>query len=309
MLRGVSHGDDTGVFRAPSGELWSHTVDVLTPLVDDPTDFGTIVAANALSDLYAAGAEPRAGLAILAAPSALPEEAFRAILAAMARVLSEAGAALVGGHSLRGRELMAGLSVAGVHPEGALRAKTAGRAGDRLYLTKPLGTGILTSAYRSKLVGEEDLREATASMRRTNAAAAAAASDLGIAAATDVTGFGLLGHLLQMTRGTDLAARIDSTAVPALPGAGDLAARGAYPGGTKRNREWVSSDTAFAEEVPEAARVLLCDAQTSGGLLLSCPVDRAGDLEQRLAAAGLVSGAIGAFERWPGSGPRVSVRP
>ena len=307
MLRGVRQGDDTGVFRAPSGELWSHTVDVLTPLVDDPDDFGTIVAANALSDLYAAGAEPRAGLALLAAPSALPDDAFRAILSAMARVVAEAGGALVGGHSLRGKELMAGLSVAGVHSSGQLRAKTGAGADDRLFVTKPLGTGILTTAYRQDLVTEEGLAEATASMRQTNAAAAAAATEVGIAAATDVTGFGLLGHLLQMTRGTDLQALLDSAAVPALAGATELAARGVFPGGTKRNREWVSSDTVFAEEVPEGMRVLLCDAQTSGGLLLSCPAHRAKELEERLTASGLTAAEIGGFEIYAGSGPRVRV--
>ena len=308
MHCGVRDGDDTGVFESPRGELWSHTVDVLTPLVDDADDFGTIVAANALSDIYAAGAEPRAGLAIVAAPLALPDDALRALVGAMARVLAEAGAALVGGHTIRGDELLAGLSVAGVHPDGRVRKQTGSRPGDRLFVTKPLGTGILSTAYRRDLVSEDDLADAVSWMRRTNASAARIASDLDLEAATDVTGFGLLGHLLQMTRETDLVAEVETSAVPALAGALELAAEGVFPGGTRRNLAWVETMAAFDGEVAEADRMLLCDAQTSGGLLLSCPEGRATELEARLGDAGLESAPIGSFSTWSGSGPRLRVR-
>jgi selenide,water dikinase len=309
VIIGVHDGEDTGVIRAPSGELWSHSVDVLTPLVDDPKRFGRIAASNALSDLFAAGAEPRTALCIMGIPDGFPAEDARAILSGLNETVRASGAFIIGGHTVRAPELQIGCSVSGIHPPNIRRRfKKGGRPGDALYLTQALGSGVLTTAFRRGRIGESELEECVSLMERTNQDAARCAARANLRGATDVTGFGFLGHLLQMIEEAGFGAEIDASALPILSGAEDLAAEGFIPGGTRRNRDFVQESVQFTDDVPEHLRWILCDAQTSGGLLLSCPRAAQKVLEQALSEAGLYHLSIGALAAWSQTGPRIRVR-
>jgi selenide,water dikinase len=243
--------------------------------VDDPFQFGQVAAANALSDIYAMGARPLFALNIVGFPTNdLPYEVLSEILRGGADKTTEAGIPIVGGHSIDDREPKYGLVVTGLlGSEGALANSTA-RAGDRIVLTKPLGSGILSTAIKRGLLDEEATQRVVGVMIHLNAGAARAARAGGVTAATDVTGFGLLGHLREMTAGAALAARISASAVPVLPGVAELAAQGVVPGGTERNMKAIEPFVEFDSAIPAAVRIVLADAQTSGGLLLAVPPER-----------------------------------
>jgi len=296
LLVGSSTGDDAAVFRLSGDVALVQTIDFFTPVVDDPYDFGRIAAANALSDVYAMGGTPLTALNVVAFPlERLGGDVLRAILRGGIDVVTEAGASVVGGHSIDDPEPKYGLSVTGaVHPDRVL-TNAGGREGDVLVLTKPLGVGAVTTALKRGAAGAaEALPGAVATMAALNASASAAAVAAGAHALTDVTGFGLLGHAHHLARESGLAAELDAAAVPVLEGAGELL-RGehAVSGGSRRNRAWAEEGFAtFAGGVPEWRRRLLTDATTSGGLLVALPAARAGAVPGTVVGR-LVGGAAG----------------
>jgi selenide,water dikinase len=279
ILVDASTRDDAAVYRLAPDRALVATVDFFTPIVDDAYDFGRIAAANAFSDVYAMGGKPLLALNLVGWPrDALPYELLGDVLRGGADIAREAGAFVLGGHSVDDPEPKYGMVAIGeVHPD---RIVTLARAqiGDVLVLTKPLGTGVLTTALKRDLASAADLAPAVQSMATLNAGAARAMLATGVHAATDVTGFGLLGHLHNMLAASGVAAEIETASLPLLPRALEFAERGAIAGGTKRNREAVAEQVRFAPSVAEAMRVLCCDAQTSGGLLIAVPGDRAAAL-------------------------------
>jgi selenide, water dikinase len=276
ILVDASTRDDAAVYRLAPDRALVATVDFFTPIVDDPYDFGRIAAANAFSDVYAMGATPLLALNLVGWPRGkLPLDMLGDVLRGGQDVAQAAGAFVLGGHSVDDPEPKYGMVAIGeVHPD-RIMTLAAARPGDALVLTKRIGTGVLTTALKRDLLTAGDLAPAVASMTTLNAGAARAMlAEGGVHAATDVTGFGLLGHLHNMLTASGVAAEVAAAAVPLFAGAAELAARGAVPGGTQRNREALAAHVTFAPGVPEATRVLLCDAQTSGGLLLAAPADR-----------------------------------
>ena len=284
--------DDAAVFRLSPDRALIATTDFFTPIVDDARDWGAIAAANALSDVYAMGGTPLFALNLVAWPrTGLPFDLLGEVMAGAADVAQEAGCLLLGGHSIDDAEPKFGLAVTGeVHPDEIL-TNTAGKAGDILVLTKPLGTGLLTTALKRDRLAEAEIAPAVASMRTLNAGAARAARAVGVRAATDITGFGLLGHLGNILAGSRLAAELWVENLPVLEQARQMADEGLVPGGTQRNIEAAAHVTTYEAEVSAADRILLADAQTSGGLLLAVRPDRLGRLlnaleqERTLAAA------------------------
>lgn len=280
ILVDASTRDDAAVYQLTPDRAIVATVDFFTPIVDDAYDFGRIAAANAFSDVYAMGARPLLALNLVGWPrDKLPYDLLGDVLRGGADIAREAGAFVLGGHSVDDPEPKYGMVVIGeVHPD---RIITLARAqpGDVLVLTKPIGTGVLTTALKRDLVSAADIGEAVRSMATLNAGAARAMLENGASpaiaptphAATDVTGFGLLGHLNNMLVASGVSAEIDAAAVPLLPNAAALVEQGAIPGGTRRNREALAAKVRFDDAVGEAMRVLLFDAQTSGGLLIAVP--------------------------------------
>ena len=272
LLVGNETADDAAVYRVSEDLAIVTTVDFFTPIVDDPFDFGRIAATNALSDVYAMGGTPITALNLVAySLDALGGDVLRDILRGGADAAAAAGVAIAGGHSIDDREPKYGLAVTGVvHPDRLVRNST-GRAGDELRLTKPVGGGAVSTAVKRGIAPDGLLERTVAVMTTLNreAAAEALASDLG--AMTDVTGFGLLGHLHELALASGLTAKIDADAVPAIDGVLELLASPEPPvaGGTRRNREWVEPQVDWAADVPEERRWLLCDAMTSGGLLVA----------------------------------------
>ncbi|MGH9481262.1 MAG: selenide, water dikinase SelD [Terriglobales bacterium] len=286
LLVGYEGAEDAAVYRLGPETALVQTLDFFTPIVDDPEDFGAIAAANALSDVYAMGGRPLVALSVLGFPPAESPELLQRILQGGLEKLEEAGCALGGGHSVRDPELKFGYSVTGmVHPNRVLRNAGA-RPGDRLYLTKPLGTGLITTAIKRGQAAPEHAAAAIAAMRQLNRAAAEAALAAGAHAATDVTGFGLLGHARELALASGVHLRLRAAAWPLLPGALDYAAGGRSQG-WENNRAFVSPSVAFAPEVPEDLIVVGFDPQTSGGLLISLPPH---------AAAGFPGVCIGEVE-------------
>jgi selenide,water dikinase len=277
-----------------AGDQLVMTIDVVTPMSNDPETFGAVAAANALSDVYAMGGEPRVALGFIGFPTGeLPLEVLEAVLAGMTSACREATCAIVGGHTIIDPEPKAGLAVTGTVPGGRAWTHRGARAGQALVLTKPIGTGIVINALKKDAAPEASVNEAMAQMRTLNRAARDLGLEAGATAATDVTGFGLLGHLRHMTEASGLTARVDAAAVPLLGGARELAQAGQIPGGSKKNLRYVEPVTCFAESVPEDLRLLLADAQTSGGLLLAVAADAAAGLARRLVDAGMRAATIG----------------
>ena len=300
LLEGLAHHDDAAVWRMDDERAIVATTDFFTPVVDDPRAFGAIAAANALSDVYAMGARPLFALNLVAFPvDTLPRTVLQEILAGGAAKAREAGVPIAGGHSIDDKEPKYGLVVIGeVHPQRLWRNHGA-RPGDRLILTKPLGVGVITTAIKRGRATPEQVAEVTDLMATLNRAAAEAALGFrdAVHAATDVTGFGLLGHLREMVEATcDVTCTVEAGRVPLLPGARTLAEEGVVPGGSKRNLRWVE-DVVATNDVDDATMLLLADAQTSGGLLLAVDPDAAGDLVAALEAAGApAAAAVGGFE-------------
>lgn len=270
------------------------TTDFFTPIVDDAFDWGRIAAANALSDVYAMGGRPLLCLNLAGWPrEALPLELLVRVLEGGAAVARSAGAAVVGGHTVDDPEPKYGMAVLGLVAPDRVVTNAAARAGDALVLTKPVGTGVITTAIKNDLAKPEVAAEAVRWMTTLNAAAAEAIADAGARAATDVTGFGLLGHLHRMLLASGAAAEIVASRVPVIEGARELAAAGQVPGGSRRNRAWVEPHVAFNVAVDEVDRVLLTDAQTSGGLVIACPTERLAALLDGLAARDVPAAEIG----------------
>jgi selenide,water dikinase len=295
VLVGIDTHDDAAVYALDDRTAIVATVDVFTPIVDDPGEFGRIAAANSLSDIYAMGAAPLFALSVVGFPvNALPIEDLGAILAGAAAVAAEAGIPILGGHSIDDPEPKFGLCVIGqVSPARVVR-NDRGRAGDLLVLTKPIGTGVVTTAIKREVAPPDAVAAAVASMTRLNRAACEAMVEVGVVAATDVTGYGLLGHLHELAHGSNLAATLRASAVPLLPGARELAAAGVVPGGTRRNwtqfERWI--DGAAPGELPDELRLLLADAQTSGGLLIAVAPAQIDALLAALAARGVEPAAV-----------------
>ncbi len=310
MLVGTKTADDAAIYRVSDELALIQTVDFFTPVVDDPYQFGAIAAANSLSDVYAMGGRPTLALNIVG----FPRDSKRAPMSVLGEILRggadkarEAGIDIVGGHSIDDSEPKYGLCVTGfVHPD-RFWANVGARPGDRLVLTKPLGTGIITTALRAGKANAELARGAVETMAALNHTAAEVAREVGVHACTDVTGFGLLGHLREMLAHGGVAAHVSLAAVPVLPGARELAREGLVPGGTHRNLASLDGDVTFDEAIPENDRLLLCDAQTSGGLLFAVAPSRAVELLTGLTAAGVPAAAIGEFREEPAS--RIEVRP
>lgn len=298
---GTEVPDDAAVYLVHPDLAIVQTVDFFTPVVDDPGLFGRIAAANALSDVWAMGVDPLFALNIVGFPvKRLSLGMLVEILRGGAEKCAEAGVAVLGGHSIDDPEPKYGLVVTGVcHPD-AIVTKSGARPGDALVLTKPLGTGIITTALRNDQAPPAAVERAVEIMLALNGPAARAMRAAGGAhACTDVTGFGLLGHLREMSAASGVGARVRLGTVPVIEGAWDLARRGIAPGGTKRNLEFVNRHAAWAPGIPEEARLLLCDAQTSGGLLIAVPPERAEALLDALRAEGVAGAAIGEVTAGP----------
>ena len=269
------------------------TVDFITPVVNDPYDYGRIAAANSISDVYAMGGKPVAALSIVAFPEGGDLTILRRMIQGGAAALRSAGVALLGGHSVRDREIKFGFAVTGeIHPKRVITNSGAKR-GDLLVLTKPLGIGILATALKRRLLPETTLRIITRQMTELNRAAADAMRAAGASAATDITGFGLLGHALNIARASRATIRIWSRAVPLLPGVLAFAAQGVTPGGLAANRAYLDPETRYDDGVPEPLRAALVDPQTSGGLLIAIGARRADGLMRRLKQGRVRAEVIG----------------
>jgi selenide,water dikinase len=278
LIVGHSGLDDAAVWRISDELAVVQTIDFFTPLVDDPYTFGRIAATNAFSDIYAMGGRPAFALNVVAFPKALPMALLGEILRGGADVARAAGAVVAGGHSIDDPEPKYGMAVTGfVHPA-EVWTNGGGREGDVLVLTKPIGTGIVTTAVKRGAPDLEVVDAAVASMTTLNAEAAELVRSARPHAVTDVTGFGLVGHAREVAEGAGLRAEIDFAAVELLPGVRELIAEGQVPGGTRTNLELAGAYAEFGAGLDEAGRLLACDAQTSGGLLVALPPERAAAL-------------------------------
>ncbi len=293
MLVGTAGGDDAAVIRQDGDRALVLTTDFFTPIVDDPFTFGRIAAANALSDVYAMGGRPLWCLNLVGWPRGkVPLEELAEVLRGGAEVVGQAGAVIVGGHTIDDPEPKYGLVVVGEVAPSAMTTNAAARPGDWLVLSKPIGTGIIATALKAGTAPAAAVEAAVRSMTALNDGAARAGRDAGVRSATDVTGFGLLGHLREMMAASGTGARIWAGAVPLLPEVRALARAGAVPGGTKRNLDAVAGIAIFDADVPELDRLILADAQTSGGLLLAVAPDAGPRLLEALAREGTLEAAV-----------------
>jgi len=271
LLVGLGVPDDATVYRLDDSHALIVTTDFFTPIVDDPYQYGAIAAANALSDIYAMGGQPLLALNIAALPPDLPIDMSRQIMVGMAEKVREAGAVIAGGHTIQDKEPKVGLAVVGITSPDRLLTKGGARPGDRLILTKPLGTGCITTAAKADRAEPDDVVEAITWMMQLNRAGAEAATALGAKAATDITGFGLIGHATEVARFSDVTLYFDFTRIPLLNGAKRYAAQWIFPGGSTANRLAYESDIRVEGTLAEDLLMLLFDAQTSGGLLIALP--------------------------------------
>ena len=288
VMIGLDRADDAGVYKISDDLALVQTVDFFTPIVDDPYWFGQIAAANALSDVYAMGGEPKTAMNLVAFPiDEMDLSVLRGIIQGGIDKLAEAGVALVGGHSIQDKEIKYGLSVTGVvHPEDVLAKKTV-RSGDRLILTKPLGTGIINTAVKAEMAAFDLVDRVTRLMAALNRDAARIMRGFNVSACTDVTGFGFLGHLAEMIEGAGVGAKVDAHSVPIIAEALGFASMGLIPAGAHNNRSFRENMINIAEGVPRERTDVLFDPQTSGGLLISVDRDAADDLVQALKEEGV----------------------
>ncbi len=293
VISGIPAADDAGVYRLRDGTYLVQTVDVMTPCVDDAYTFGRICAANCLSDIYAMGGTPLTALSILAFPTeTLDGQLMYLMLNGAMAVFAEAGVALIGGHSVKDEEIKLGFAITGtIHPAALVEHSTAQR-GDLLVLTKPLGVGVLNFARQ---IGrcDDDFAATAESMAQLNKNAAEAMAECGASACTDITGFGLFGHLISMARHSGVSARISAASLPAYPGSLEALRAGIIPGAIERNREYLGADLLVAADVEEARLHLGLDAQTSGGLLIAVPPAQHTRLLHTLHARGITPATIG----------------
>jgi len=268
-LVGITGSDDAGVFRIDEDRTIVQTIDFFTPVVDDPYDWGRITAANALSDVYAMGADPLTALQLVGWPRGkISFDVLSEVIAGGLDVMADAGCTVLGGHSVDDPEPKYGFAITGVAPPSDITTNSAAQPGQMLVLTKPLGTGIVSTAAKHGSASEQVIKTAIETMTQLNRGAAVAARRVGARAVTDVTGFGLLGHLSEMTRGSGVSAEVDAESIPILDGARSLAAEGEIAGGTRRNLAAVESLVEF-NDIPDDIKWILADAQTSGGLLIA----------------------------------------
>lgn len=302
LLVGLDTSDDAGVYQLTEEIALVQTVDFFTPVVDDPYMFGQIAAANALSDIYAMGATPLTVLNIVGFPVKKLDKAILAdILRGAGDKVAESGATLVGGHSIDDQEPKFGLACTGiVHPQKVL-TNVGAKPGDRLILTKPIGVGIQTTAIKRNLMHTEEIERVTQVMARLNKTAAEVMQSYTVHACTDITGFGLLGHAAEMAKGSDVGFVITKKQVPVLSRTRELAELGSIPGGTKANHKWLHDCVHYAEHIDEIDQFILCDAITSGGLLISVSPQDAPDLLAQLVERGVEAAEIGyVTEEHPG---------
>jgi len=306
---GAGTQDDAAVYRLSEDVAIVQTVDVFTPVVDDPYAYGAIAAANSLSDVYAMGARPVLALNILAYPQGrLPMDVVAQIVRGGADKMQEAGTLIGGGHSLDDPQPKFGYAVTGTVRPDRVVTNAGARPGDRLVLTKPLGIGVITTGIKRERSSEAAVEAATRVMLELNRAASEAMVEVGVHACTDVTGYGLLGHLHEMSAASRVDARVRCSAVPILEAAWDLVRERVVPGGTYRNRRAAEAYVWWHPEISEEAQLLLCDAQTSGGLLIAVPPNRVASLREALGRRGVrIAAEVGEVVDW-GEG-RVEVVP
>jgi selenide,water dikinase len=304
VLVGYGSGDDAGIYLLREDCALVQTVDFFTPIVDDPYDFGRIAATNALSDVYAMGGRPLTALNIAAFPEELDLAILARILDGGASVARGAGVAVVGGHTIKDAEPKYGMAITGIVDPRRIVTNAGARAGDRLILTKPLGTGILTTARKRGAISEDQLGEALRWMTTLNDVASQAMLAAGAHAATDITGFGLLGHGENLARASHVRLTIYARSVPFMNGVLELIDAGIAPGGTRHNAQTHADFTDFAESVPESVRLGLSDAQTSGGLLISVDANRVDELRRALRENGVLAAVVGEVGEGAGIGVR-----
>jgi selenide,water dikinase len=301
VIVGLDRADDAGVYKITDDLALIQTVDFFTPIVDDPYWFGQIAAANALSDVYAMGGIPKTAMNLVAFPvKQMDLSVLRQIIQGGIDKLAEAGVVLIGGHSIEDKELKYGLSVTGiVHPARVLTKKNL-QPGDRLVLTKPLGTGIINTAIKASMASADLTDKVTRLMASLNRDAAGIMLRFNVHACTDITGFGLLGHLSEMVYGSSMSVRIFSDRVPMIPEALEFAAMGLLPAGAYKNKEFRESMIDFEQKVARSMQDVLFDPQTSGGLLISVGSDQADALVKALSDAGISDTAeIGEVLKYP----------
>lgn len=290
---GITGSDDAGVFRIDEDRTLVQTIDFFTPVVDDPYDWGRITAANALSDVYAMGADPLTALQLVGWPrEKISFDVLSEVIAGGLDVMADAGCTVLGGHSVDDPEPKYGFAVTGVAPPSDITTNSAAQPGQMLVLTKPLGTGIVSTAAKHGSASEQVIKTAIETMTQLNRGAAVAARRVGARAVTDVTGFGLLGHLSEMTRGSGVSAEVDAESIPILDGARSLAAEGEIAGGTRRNLAAVESLVEF-NDIPDDIKWILADAQTSGGLLIAVDAPLSDALLQALDDEQVTGSVIG----------------
>jgi selenide,water dikinase len=293
LIVGLDRADDAGVYKISDDLALIQTVDFFTPIVDDPYWFGQIAAANALSDVYAMGGEPKTAMNLVGFPAKDMDLAILTkILEGGLNKMKEAGVVLVGGHSVEDKELKYGLSVTGfVHPDRVLTKKNI-QPGDQLILTKPLGTGIINTAIKGNLASIDIIEQITQLMATLNKLPAEIMKAVPVHACTDITGFGLLGHLAEMIEGSNLSIRLQTGHIPIISETRDYAAMGMIPGGAYKNREFREAMVEFSADVDRVTQDILFDPQTSGGLLISLAADHASSLLENLKSKGIIDAAI-----------------
>ena len=293
MIVGLDTIDDAGVYRLSDSFALIQTIDYFTPIVDDPYLFGQIAAANALSDVYAMGGKPLTAMNVVCFPSTTMDmSVLRSILEGGLATLREAQVVLIGGHSVDDREVKYGLSVTGtIHPDRVL-TKGNVQPGDRLILTKPLGTGIINTAIKAKMASETAVANVTQSMITLNKTASEIMQEIGVNACTDITGFGLLGHACEMLQGERVGMVIHAASIPCLPEAEEYARKGLVPGGTQRNKNFRAHQITLDPGIPPETGDILFDPQTSGGLLIAVAAAKADQLLEKLREAGIKEAGI-----------------
>ena len=292
LLVGTESGDDAAVYRLDDKTALIVTVDFFTPITDDPYEFGIVAAANSLSDVYAMGGKPLVALNVVGFPAKLAVEMLGDVLKGGYDKATEAGCLIVGGHTVDDDEPKYGLSVVGLVEPGKQVSNANAQPGDVLVLTKPIGTGIITTGCKQGVAPDTVLKHAVDTMAELNKSASEAMMKVGVNSCTDITGFGLMGHLRGMVRGSGTGARITVSNVPVLPGVWELLEKGTVPGGTFRNLSSVADAVDWDASLTEEQRLLVCDAQTSGGLLISVPKPKLQQLLSELDAHGVQTRAV-----------------
>lgn len=296
LLVGFNKADDAGIFRINDKQALVQTVDFFPPIVDDPFWFGQIAAANALSDIFAMGGKPLTALNIVGFPTNLPLSILGDILRGGAEKIEEAGAVVVGGHSIKDKELKYGVSVTGIIDLDKIITNAGAKPGDKLFLTKPLGTGIITTGIKRNAVAQELIDLVVKQMATLNRPGAELMVTFGAHAATDITGYGLLGHAYEMASGSEVTIRIFSDQLPLLPDAITLAGAGMIPGGAKDNREYLQGHVRIATGIDKNLEHVLFDPQTSGGLFIAIPEAQSRSFAKAAAEAGLMAVMVGQVE-------------